>query len=157
MIFLTVGTQFGFNRLVAAVDKWASNNLGVEVFAQVGSGTYIPKNFGWCRYLHPVDFEKNMTSAELIVSHAGMGTIIDSLVMAKPCLVFPRRADLNEHRNDHQVATCNKLSEFDGCRIAWDEIDLFRYLDNPWGIVSSTLSVHAPEELLLAIDDFICS
>ena len=35
MIFATVGTQLPFDRLIAAVDRWAGTRPGREVFAQI--------------------------------------------------------------------------------------------------------------------------
>jgi UDP-N-acetylglucosamine transferase subunit ALG13 len=46
MIFLTVGTQFPFDRLVRAVDEAFDNGaIDEEVFAQIGETSYRPRNF----------------------------------------------------------------------------------------------------------------
>jgi UDP-N-acetylglucosamine transferase subunit ALG13 len=38
-----------------------------------------------------------------------MGTIISALVRQKPIIIFPRIASLGEHRNEHQLATAEKM------------------------------------------------
>ena len=44
MIFLAVGTQFGFDRLVKVVDEAIGRQLIQDtVFAQIGPGSYLPK------------------------------------------------------------------------------------------------------------------
>jgi hypothetical protein len=45
MLFLTIGTLTGFDRLVRAVDNAvAAGTIRDEVFAQIGPGPYIPKH-----------------------------------------------------------------------------------------------------------------
>ena len=112
MIFLTVGTQLPFDRLVAAVDAWARARGRADVFGQIsdpGPSGYRPRHFDWAADLDPAEFEARFRAASHIVGHAGMGTIIGALGQAKPLLVMPRRAHLGEQRNDHQFATVKRL------------------------------------------------
>jgi UDP-N-acetylglucosamine transferase subunit ALG13 len=112
VIFLTVGTQLSFDRLVAAVDAWAARHPGQAIFGQIadpGPAGYRPKNFDWVADLDPAAFDARFRAASCIVAHAGMGTIIGALGQAKPLLVMPRRAHLGEQRNDHQFATVQRL------------------------------------------------
>ena len=51
MIFVAVGTQFSFDRLIQYMDEWASQN-DETVFAQIGDGDYIPENMQWERFLN---------------------------------------------------------------------------------------------------------
>lgn len=112
MIFLTVGTQLSFDRLVAAVDAWAARHPGHAIFGQIadpGPAGYRPRHFDWVADLDPAAFDARFRAAGCIVAHAGMGTIIGALGQAKPLLVMPRRAHLGEQRNDHQFATVQRL------------------------------------------------
>ncbi|MDO8301772.1 MAG: beta(1,3)galactosyltransferase EpsH, partial [Sedimentisphaerales bacterium] len=46
MIFLTVGTQFPFDRLLRAVDDAIDRGTaGEEIYAQIGESRYVPRNF----------------------------------------------------------------------------------------------------------------
>lgn len=123
MIFLTTGTQLHFDRLVRAMDRIASN-LGEEVFAQIGFGSYKPSHMNWSETVKPQQFEEMCRNANCIVSHAGIGTILTARRLGKPLIVFPRRAEFGEHRNDHQVATVKHLSHLQGVYVAEDEATL---------------------------------
>lgn len=105
MIFVTVGHQMPFDRLVRAVDAWAKIHNRRDVFAQIGRASYAPTSFPSSSFLSPREFEKRMDEATAIVGHAGTGTIIAALQRGKPLLVMPRLARFQETRNDHQIAT----------------------------------------------------
>ncbi|MEM7562435.1 MAG: glycosyltransferase [Pseudomonadota bacterium] len=155
MIFLTVGTQLPFDRLVRLVDEWAAKNPQVDVFAQIASGNYLPKHMQYVDYLEEPFYSKIFNQASNVVAHAGMGTIINSLLASKPVIVFPRKASLGEHRNEHQLATCHKLSVMKGCYIAYEEDDLFESLDNQNGFSGGSIAPYANDRLINTIDRFI--
>lgn len=127
MIFLTVGTQLPFDRLVTIVDEWASSS-GVSVFAQVGPTKKVFNNIEWRDFIDPDEFDKYFESASLVVAHAGMGSILSALSYGKPIVVFPRVAAFGEHRNDHQLATARRFAENEDVDVAFEEVDLIRYL-----------------------------
>ncbi len=110
MILVTVGTQFPFDRLVKAMDAWAGDHED-EIFAQIGPARYRPEHFPYVEFTSPEALQKKTEEADIVVAHAGMGTIISALVLGKPVIVMPRIASLGEHRNDHQLATVRKLSQ----------------------------------------------
>ena len=104
MIFLTVGTQFAFDRLVCAVDDAAGEGVvDDEIFAQIGESDYKPVNFEYAKVLGKYDFDKYVGGADAIIGHAGMGTINAALDKGKPLLVMPRLRKCGEVVNDHQV------------------------------------------------------
>ena len=123
MILVTVGMQLGFDRLIEAVDELAPG-LGMEVIAQTGKGTYKPKHMEARESIAPAEFESLVKKSDLIISHAGIGTVLTAQRLSKPILLFPRRFDQGEHRNDHQVATARKLQGRSGLLIAMDESEL---------------------------------
>lgn len=102
MIFVGVGTQFPFDRLIQCVDEWALENK-VPVHAQIAEGQYIPQHASWDRFMTTDAYNEKLTAAELIISHAGMGNIITALENGKPIIVMNRQFKLGEHRNDHQA------------------------------------------------------
>jgi UDP-N-acetylglucosamine transferase subunit ALG13 len=126
MIFVTVGSVFGFDRLIKAMDSWAQENKSVEVFAQIGDGGYVPKNMRWTKMLLPAEFKATTAAAKLIVAHAGMGSFFTAMEVRKPIVMMPRLADLNEHTTDHQVHTLNWLKEKPGVFAAHHESELPR-------------------------------
>jgi len=110
MIFVTVGTQLPFERLIKAVDEWASNHPDMEVFAQIGRTQYQPQHMTCVETMSPLEYTQKFNDARVVVSHAGMGTIISGLELAKPLVLMPRLAAQGEHRNDHQLGTAEKFS-----------------------------------------------
>lgn len=112
MIFLTVGTQFPFDRLVKAVDEAAGKNgFDEQVFAQVGADSYCPRNFESVAELEKAMFDKHLGQADCIISHAGIGTIAMALESRKPVLVMPRLREHGEVVNNHQLAIADKFEE----------------------------------------------
>lgn len=126
MIFVTVGEQLPFDRLVRIVDQWKAVS-GQEVFAQIGKTHYKPSYIGYQDFLSPEDFADKFRSAEVIIAHAGMGTIITALEMGKPLLVMPRQASKGEHRNDHQFATAKRFINR-GVSVALNDMELSHHL-----------------------------
>lgn len=129
MIFVTVGTDSPFDRLVKVVDAWAAKTGRSDIFAQIGEGAWEPKSIPFAHLLDPCGFNKRFTAAQVIIAHAGMGTIISALHYGKPILVMPKRASLGEQRNEHQLATARRMTEIGGVNVAFDEQELCRHLD----------------------------
>ena len=118
MIFVTVGTQLPFDRLIAAVDAWAGETGVGDVFAQIGPTAYVPRHIEFAQFIPPAECAQRMREADAIVAHAGMGTILNALQLGKPLLVMPRRASLGEHRNEHQSATARRFEELGSVAVA---------------------------------------
>ncbi len=123
MIFVTVGTQLPFDRLIISIDRLAPM-LGEPVIAQTGAGLYKPLNIEFRPVVHAIEFETIFCQARLIVSHAGIGSVLTAKRHGKPIVLFPRLAAFGEHRNDHQSATVSQLEGHPGIHIARCEEDL---------------------------------
>lgn len=127
MILLTVGSQLPFDRLARAVDLWCAETGRDDVIGQLGEpgpDGYRPRHYKWSAFMPPSELDKMLNDAQLIIAHAGMGSIISALRSAKPIVIMPRRASLGEHRNDHQVATAGRFAGRPGIYVAEDEIAL---------------------------------
>ncbi|KUJ00432.1 glycosyltransferase [Vibrio sp. MEBiC08052] len=120
MIFLTVGTQLPFDRLVQTVDQLAAK-YQLDVSSQIGESDYQAKSIQSAKFFAPDELDEQFRQSELIISHAGMGTIINCLRIRKPLIIFPRLAQYQEHRNDHQLDTLNSFSNVQGIYTARDE------------------------------------
>jgi beta-1,4-N-acetylglucosaminyltransferase len=125
MIFLTVGTQFPFDRLVKAVDE-AVEAVGIfdRIYAQIGESSYRPRNFEAVPSLEKNLFDKYMSQASRVIGHAGMGTIMRALSNNKPLLVMPRRQIYGEAVNDHQVEIARVLEKFKHVLVAYEREDI---------------------------------
>jgi len=156
MIFVTVGAQMPFDRLIRAVDEWASTRGRADVFAQIGPSDLKTKAASTVQFMKPEEFRQRVTAADLIVAHAGMGSIITALELGKPIIVMPRRGDLRETRNDHQLATARKLGDAKRVIVAWDERELIDKLDTVDGRGSfDRIQTHASEGLVCALRSFL--
>ncbi len=129
MIFVTVGTDLPFDRMMKVIDQWAGESGRRDLFAQIGKGGWKPAHMPYSELLPPVDFANRFKEASVIISHAGMGTILSALHQGKPILVMPKRASLGEHRSEHQVATARHMMELGNVNVAFDERELLDRLN----------------------------
>lgn len=112
MIFVCIGSRdYQFDRLLKALDELVSSGeITDELFAQIGQSQYEPKHYPWERYLDSDSFRKCQQEADLIITHAGVGTLLSSLKMGKTVIAVPRYAALGEHIDDHQLQVAEALS-----------------------------------------------
>jgi len=132
MIFLTLGTNHPFDRMLKIVDRWCAEHPRETLFGQIYAGEsdgYRPQHFKWVTHLPPEPYHQRMKDARFIVAHAGMGSIITALCLSKPILLFPRRAALNEQRNDHQLATVERWRTVPGVYAALNSEELTAQMD----------------------------
>jgi UDP-N-acetylglucosamine transferase subunit ALG13 len=158
MIFVTAGTQLPFDRLLKAADQMASEFIDVEFVVQALNTTYSPKNLKVLDFLAPADFDNYLDSAKLIISHAGMGTIINAMVKQKPIIVMPRLFKYNEHRNEHQLGTARKMDNLGYVDVAYDEIELIKKVKDMWPHnlkPRNTIGHFAPDDIVKSINTFI--
>lgn len=158
MIFLTVGTQLAFDRLVGAVDDWCGKHPSISVFAQVGPTKLKIEHMESRDFLSPEETKKMVLASKLIIAHAGMGSVLTALKYRKPILIVPRKASLGEHRNEHQLATANWLEGHLGIHVAWDETEIAALLDGYSDFQEGgELSEYASPELIENLKKFIFS
>jgi UDP-N-acetylglucosamine transferase subunit ALG13 len=156
VILLTVGTQLPFDRFVEIVDRLAPG-LSEPIFAQIGHGQYRPTNMEWRPFVGPIEFERRVAECSYLISHAGIGTLVMAQKHRKPMILFPRLAALDEHRNDHQLATVRALEGRLGIGIAHDEADLLRLTAGPLIAPGPTDPLPERDRLRRAIADLIAA
>lgn len=154
MILVTVGTQASFDRFIRIVDKIAIE-IGEEIVVQSFKGLYEPKNVKFVDFLPPDEFNKLFNEARLIVSHAGMGTIISAMQQEKPIIVFPRIAALGEHRNEHQMATAKQMAKMKYVYVAFNEKQLRELMLAPNLKPLHKLDVEVSQSLIDSLTEFI--
>jgi UDP-N-acetylglucosamine transferase subunit ALG13 len=157
VIFVTVGTQLPFDRMLQAVDEWAGAQ-GIRGFAQIGPSRYRPRNLEHAQFVDAGEFVAHVRAADCIIAHAGMGTILTSLTHAKPAILVPRIAALGEHRNEHQLATARKFGEYPMIKIANDAEELaqaYAAIMQGRGESAPRLSPHASPEFIAALRKLI--
>jgi len=155
-LFVTVGAQMAFDRMIKVVDNWAAvTDRDVELFAQIGPTSFRPRHLPHVDFMGPEEFAERVDWADVIVSHAGMGTIISALVSGKPLVLLPRQGILRETRNDHQVATAERFSGRPGVVVALDETNLCEVLERNRWLRPETIGTQASDRLIRTIRDFI--
>lgn len=126
MIFLTVGNWHkGFDRLIKAVDELVGNSVITDqVNAQTGYSSYKPRCLKVMEFCSPSEFTDLICKARLVISHAGMGTMMETVKQRKPIIVVPRRFALGEVSNDHQLATARHLESEGKVLVAYEVSEL---------------------------------
>lgn len=154
MIFVTIGTQASFDRFIRIIDEIAPL-IKEPIIAQTYKSQYIAKNIKTIDFLPPDKFNNLFNEARIIISHAGMGTIISAMCKNKPIIVFPRRASLGEHRNEHQLATAKKMKELNYVYVAYNKQELQNFLTKQDLKPLHNLTNFASESLTNSITEFI--
>lgn len=106
---MTVGTpKHDFSRLIRRMDSIAKST---DMFMQIGNTKYVPSGSEYKRFLSRKEFEEMIAKSDIVVTHAGVGTIIDALNAGKRTVVVPRRKKFGEHVNDHQMDITRELEK----------------------------------------------
>lgn len=124
MIFVTIGTMWPFDRLIRAMDDLAAAEPGLELMAQIGRGHFEPRHMPWVRSLDRAAYAAAIARAEVVVAHAGVGSVVAAGEHGKPIVVLPRRAARGEHSTEHQLETAVWLRGRPGIFVAGEVADL---------------------------------
>lgn len=113
MILVLLGTQNKpFNRLLKAISKEIKEgNIKDKVVAQTGFTTYKGTEIDAFDYKPKEELFKLMKEADIIITHGGVGTIIECINMGKRVIVAPRLKRYKEHTNDHQLQITKEFTE----------------------------------------------
>ncbi|KAJ1284724.1 hypothetical protein BS78_03G227200 [Paspalum vaginatum] len=109
-VFVTVGTTC-FDALVMAVDspevKKALLQKGyTDLVIQMGRGTYVPSkvpgdaNLQVDHFTFSPSIADHMRTASLVISHAGSGSIFETLRLGKPLIVVVNEDLMDNHQSE---------------------------------------------------------
>ena len=119
MIFVTLGTQDKHFKRLEAVEKL---DIDEKIVAQVGSTDFESKKMEIHKFMTQDEFNKYMKEARVVITHAGVGTIISGLKMHKKMIVAARKKEYKEHVNDHQEQILRTFAD-DGYIIPLENFD----------------------------------
>jgi UDP-N-acetylglucosamine transferase subunit ALG13 len=110
VIFVTVGTnEATFDRLLHAVEALPE---GDEIVVQCGASSVRPSNAARCYEFMPFDdLVDEMRRARVVITHAGIGSIMSALACGKRPVVVPRLARYREAVDDHQLPVALRLED----------------------------------------------
>ena len=137
MILVLLGTQKNdFHRLLDAVQKNIDNGtITDKVIVQAGYTKFESSNMEIFDLI-PIDKMNNLIdTAQLVITHGGVGSIIGALKKQKKIIVMPRLSKYGEHVNNHQQEIVSIFEEK--------------------GFIKSIHSAEDLTKILLEIDNFI--
>ena len=126
MIFVCTGTQtYQFDRLIKKLDELVTaGEIKDKVFAQIGAGEYLPKNFEYKKFINKEEFAQYQAQADVVISHGGTGALISASRLGKNIIAVPRLAKFNEHVDDHQLQIVGVLEKEGYVRAVYDMEEL---------------------------------
>ena len=113
MIFVTLGTQDkSFNRLLEAVQKQIDNKtIKEKVIVQAGCTKFKSDDMEMFDLVPMDEFDKIVNDADIIITHGGVGSIINGLNKEKIVIAVPRLEKYGEHVNDHQIQIVENFND----------------------------------------------
>ena len=117
-LFVTLGTikPYRFDALVDAV--LATGLADERTVWQLGSTTRTDLPGRVETLLSPEEFGEVVRSSDVVITHAGVGTILDLLDRGQHPVVVPRRRLREEHVDDHQLEIADFLRAGDFVTVA---------------------------------------
>jgi UDP-N-acetylglucosamine transferase subunit ALG13 len=111
ILVITGMDAFPLDRLARAADELhAANTLDDGFFIQLGACRYTPVHAGFERFLSFSDVCDRIRSASAVITHGGAGSTLACLQHGKHPIVVPRRPDLGEAADAHQVQLAQRLA-----------------------------------------------
>ena len=113
MIFVILGSQkFQFNRLLKYIDELIeTKKITEDVFAQIGYSDYKPKYYEYKKFLNNDEFQNYIEKSNVIITHAGTGSIINAIKKEKKVIAVPRLVQYGEHVDNHQIEIIRQFAE----------------------------------------------
>ena len=112
MIFVILGTQDkAFDRMLNEIDELIKDGfISDKVIVQAGSTVHDSDYMEVIDYLPMDKFHKYIEEADLVITHGGVGSILDAIRHNKKVIAVPRLEKYHEHANNHQIEV---VEEFD--------------------------------------------
>lgn len=131
MIFVTLGTNDKqFTRLLDVCEKAIEEKVITDrVVVQAGFTKYESENMEVFDYMDRDQFSTFMNSADLVITHGGVGTIMTALKERKKILAAARLSEYHEHVNDHQIQLLSSFEQEGYLIYMHDLSDLKPYLE----------------------------
>jgi UDP-N-acetylglucosamine transferase subunit ALG13 len=106
VIFVSMGTSDPFDRLLHAADRLPRTE---ELVVQCGASAFRPSAATCFDFLPFEGILELMRDARVVVTHAGVGSIMAARTVGKRPVVVPRLRRFGEAVDDHQVGLGRRL------------------------------------------------
>jgi UDP-N-acetylglucosamine transferase subunit ALG13 len=121
LIFVTLGTHHDpFPRLIDGLQALDGQDLVV----QYGHSPAPLHAANPVQFLPFEDLIEHIRTADAVVTHAGVGSILNCLRLGRTPIVIPRQKRFGEHVDDHQVELTRALADDGKVIPVWDVTDL---------------------------------
>ncbi len=104
MILVLLGTQNNsFFRLLEEIEKLLQNKkISEEVTVQAGYTKFQSNNMKILDFISKEELENLLEKADIVITHGGVGSILQAITKNKKVIAIPRHHKYEEHVNDHQ-------------------------------------------------------
>ena len=128
--FVTVGVERKpFIRLLQAVDEAVRDGfLSRNTLVQKGHSPYVPDHCEWRQFLTFDEMVEQVKNADLVICHAGVGSVLLCRGLGRVPLIMPRQVKQNEHVDDHQQEFARIMADEGNAVLAEDPIQMQRVL-----------------------------
>jgi UDP-N-acetylglucosamine transferase subunit ALG13 len=121
VIFVTFGTHHQpFTRLLEAIESLPPDELVVQ-YGHSPAPVGVAESTAFLGFQEMLD---RVRAADVVVTHAGVGSILLALREGHRPVVVPRRSEHGEHVDDHQVELTVALVAAERVIPVWDVSDL---------------------------------
>ena len=113
MILVTLGTQDkDFSRLLKAIDnEIEKKHITDKVIVQAGTTKYESNNMEIFDLISKDELSKLVEECDLLITHGGVGSILDGIKNNKKIIAAARLKKYKEHTNDHQKQIVKTFAE----------------------------------------------
>jgi beta-1,4-N-acetylglucosaminyltransferase len=109
-----------------------------KIIMQIGSTKYKPVNATYFDFAEYSKIQNLTQHARVIISHAGVGSILTSLEQKTHIIIVPRLKKYDEASNDHQLEIAKKLLENPNITVLFDVKDIKDSLKSKYCFLEET-------------------
>jgi len=145
-ILVTVGSS-PFKSLIRAVDKAAKQFPNYEFVFQISGSAYKPTSGAYFSFSK--EFSNYIDDADVVITHAGAGTVFELLEKEKKCIVVPNyervdkhQADLTSYIEQNSFAiVCHKLQQISSSIEQVNHFKATPYFKEPFFLTDELINI----------------
>jgi UDP-N-acetylglucosamine transferase subunit ALG13 len=131
VVFVTVGTDYHrFDRLMGWLETWQPGRSGLARLVVQHGSSRLPVGAEGFSMSSRDEVLEHIRRSDVVVTQGGPGGIMDSRYSGILPIAVPRRPDLEEVVDDHQIRFCRHLARQGLIKIAEKESELHAHLDS---------------------------
>lgn len=141
--FVTVGnSKQRFDRLMDIIE-YCSDLLPKPIYIQTGYNEYdiCQHNDVECtRSFSGDNYKEILNTSEILVMHAGAGSLINAVRLGKKPVIMPRNQEYGEHVDNHQVEFAHQIKKTNLAFVINNQQELENILKNDTSFVQGEVS-----------------